>query len=389
VLNMSMQTEVPGRGRKRPSLDIKVERLELDPSNPRLPKDLRDKDQNEILSILRRYFDLDELAYSMAENGYFDEEPLVAVPINIPPEFTAQDPVQLSHDGSYLAYLQDDSTKLTVVEGNRRLATVKLLLSTELRAELGIRGWPSISPEVREDLVVLPVIIYSSRPEVLRYMGVRHIAGIKKWESFSKAIYVAEMVNEGTDIKEIQQQVGDRSNSVRKLFLSYKLIDMAETELAMDITRAKEYFSYLILAIGQRPVKEFLGIPNRLTDVNFDEPIATGKDENLKYLISWLFGEGKEKPPIVRESRDITSYLTPVLRSAESIEHLIATRNLMDAYDRSEGEKLLLLRNLKRASKNLSSSLGLITKYKSEEDVKQEINNCQDILSDISKLTGE
>ena len=80
---MSMQTEVPGRGRKRPFLDIKVERLELDPSNPRLPKDLRDKGQNEIISILRRYFDLDELAYSMAENGYFDEEPLVAVPINI------------------------------------------------------------------------------------------------------------------------------------------------------------------------------------------------------------------------------------------------------------------------------------------------------------------
>ena len=384
-----MNTEVPGRGRKRPLLDIPVEKLELDPSNPRLPKDLRDKGQSEILSILKRYFDLDELAYSMTENGYFDEEPLVATPVDIPSKFIEQDPLQLSQESSYFAYLQSDSTRFMVVEGNRRLATVKLLLSSDLRMELRIKGWPSISPEVREDLVVLPVIIYSSRAEVLRYMGVRHITGIKKWESFSKAIYVAEMVDGGSEINEIQRQVGDRSNSVRKLYLSYKLIDIAETELSMETDKAKEYFSYLILAIGQRPVKDFLGIPDRLAEVNFDEPIRTGKEGNLKYLISWLFGEGKEKPPVVRESRDITNYLTPILRSEEATEYLILTRSLMDAYDRSEGEKLLLLRNLKKASKNLSSSLGLITKYKNEEEVRQEIKNCQDILNDISKLVGE
>jgi len=384
-----VNTEVPGRGRKRPLLDIPVERLELDPSNPRLPKDLRDKGQTEILSILKRYFDLDELAYSMAENGYFDEEPLVAIPIDIPSKFIEQDPLQLPQDSSYLTYLQNDSTRFTVVEGNRRLATVKLLLSPDLRMELRIKGWPSISEEVREDLALLPVIIYSSRAEVLRYMGVRHIVGIKKWESFSKAVYVAEMVDSGSNINEIQQQVGDRSNSVRKLYLAYKLVDIAETELSMETARVKEYFSYLILAIGQRPVKGFLGIPNRLTEINFDNPIPGGKEGNLKYLVSWLFGEGKEKQPVVRESRDITNYLTPILRSEEATEYLILTRNLMDAYDRSEGEKLLLLRNLKKATKNLSSSLGLITKYKNEEDVKQEIKNCQDILSDIFKLVGE
>lgn len=386
---MIVNTQLPGRGRKRPLLDIPVERLDLDPSNPRLPKDLRDKGQTEILSILKRYFDLDELAYSMAENGYFDEEPLVAIPVDIPSKFKKQGPLQLSRDVSYLSYLQDNATRLTVVEGNRRLATVKLLLDSDLRMKLGIRGWPSISAEVIEDLQVLPVIIYSSRQEVLRYMGVRHITGIKKWESFSKAIYVSEMVDGGNEISEIQQQVGDRSNSVRKLYLSYRLIDIAETELLMETAKAKEYFSYLILAIGQRAVKDFLGIPNRLTEANFNEPILPDKEENLKYLISWLFGEGKEKPPVVRESRDITNLLAHVLRSKEATEYLISTRSLTDAYDRSEGEKLLLLGNLKRASKNLSTSLGLITKYKTAEDVKQEIKSCQEILNDISKLIGE
>ena len=385
-----MNRGITGRGKKRPQLDVPVERLDLDPTNPRFPKDLRGKEQTEVIAILKRYFNLDELAQSMAENGYFDEEPLVAVPIDPPSKFTKLDSLALLHDDEYIHYIENEATRFTVVEGNRRLATVKILLSSELRAELRIKGWTSLSPEVREDLSVLPVIVYSERAEVLRYMGVRHVVGIKKWGSFSKAVYIAEMVeSETATIDEIQQQIGDRSSSVRKLYLCYRLVDIAESELSLTTDRAKEYFSYLILAVGQRPVKDFLGLPYRLTDVSFAEPIPTSREENLRHLFSWLFGEDKEKPQVIKESRDITNYLTPILRSEEATRHLILTRDLRDAYDRSEGEKILLLRNLKRASKNLSNSLALITKYKLDEEVKQEIKYCQDVLDDILKLLSE
>lgn len=385
-----MNKAIAGRGRKRPLLDVSVERLDLDPANPRFPKDLRDKKQTDVIAILKRYFNLDELAQSMAENGYFDEEPLVAVPIGIPSKFTKLDPLALLHNDKYIHYIENETTRFRIIEGNRRLATVKILLSSELRAELKIKGWPSLSQEVREDLSVLPVIVYSKRDEVLRYMGVRHITGIKKWESFSKAVYIAEMVESKTaTIGEIQQQIGDRSDSARKLYLSYRLVDIAESELSLATARAKEYFSYLILALGQRPVKDFLGLPYRLTDVSFAEPIPVGREDNLKHLFSWLFGEDNVKPQVIRESRDITNYLSPILRSEEATKHLILTRDLQDAYDRSEGEKLLLLRNLRRASKNLSKSLTLITEYKLDEEVKQEIKHCQDVLGDILKLLSE
>lgn len=380
-----MNKEISGRGRKRPQVDIPVERLGLDAENPRFPKDLRARGQTEVITILKRYFSLEELAYSMSENGYFDEEPLVAVPIDLPPKFAKQDYLSLIQNRDYIDYLVNEA-RFTVVEGNRRLATVKLLLSDELRAQLKIRGWPSISEEVREDLSVLPVIVYNDRAEVLRYMGVRHITGIKKWESFSKALYIAEMIDGGVDINEMQKQVGDQSGSVRKLYLAYRLVDIAESELSLATERAREYFSYLILALGQGPVKEFLGLPNRWVETNFKEPIPSNRVDNLTLLFSWLFGENKDKLPVVKESRDITNYLTPVLRSEEATKHLMLTRDLLDAYDRSEGEKLLLLKNLKKASKSLSSSLALITKYKSEDEVKQEIEYCQDILNDILKL---
>lgn len=383
-----MSNGIPGRGRKRPQIDVSVERLELDAANPRFPKDLRDKGQTEVIAILKRYFSLEELAYSMSENGYFDEEPLVAVPIDLPPKFAKHDPLSLIRNPDYINYLEKEA-RFTVVEGNRRLATAKLLLFEELRAQLKIRGWPSISEEVKEDLSVLPVIVYNDRAEVLRYMGVRHITGIKKWESFSKALYIAEVINGGVDIDEIQKQVGDQSESVRKLYLAYRLVDIAESELSLATERAKEYFSYLILALGQRPVKEFLGLPYRWTETNFKEPVPSNRMDNLVLLFSWLFGENKDKLPVVKESRDITNYLTPVLRSEEATKHLMLTRDLQDAYDRSEGEKLLLLRNLKKARKSLSSALALITKYKTEDEVIEEIKYCQDILSDILKLSHE
>jgi len=53
--------------------------LFLDPQNPRLPIEVQGRNEEDIACALYRFFDIEELAYSMAENGYFDEEPLVAI----------------------------------------------------------------------------------------------------------------------------------------------------------------------------------------------------------------------------------------------------------------------------------------------------------------------
>jgi len=82
----------------------------------------------------------------------------------------------------------------TVVEGNRRVATIKLLLIYETSE--GIRSTfmaPTFAGSF-ERLATIPAIIYENRNEVLPYLGVRHIAGIKKWDSYAKARYVASMV---------------------------------------------------------------------------------------------------------------------------------------------------------------------------------------------------
>ena len=103
--------------------------------------------------------------------------------------------------------------------------------------------------------------------------------------------------------------------------------------------------------------------------------VITDKLDNLKDLFSWLFGEKEnEKLPVIQESRDITSKLSPVLRKEHAVQILKETRNLDDAYEMSDGEDELLKKNLSKANRLLAISLGLFNDSNKElviDDIKK------------------
>src|SRR6266516_3680854 len=81
---------------------VELGQLRLDPRNPRLREGMENASQAELLAELAREYELQDLGRSIADNGYFSEEPLVAV--------------------------KDKSGKTwTIIEGNRRLAALQLL----------------------------------------------------------------------------------------------------------------------------------------------------------------------------------------------------------------------------------------------------------------------
>ncbi len=375
-----------GYGGRRPLLEIPVDKLHLDPLNPRFSEEGKNKEEMETLYILKKHFDLDELAFSIAENGYFDEEPLIVIPDKLPKTLATKNYSDLIIDDSYKKFINHKNTNFTVVEGNRRLGTVKILLSDELKSKFKVRSWPDIDKQIEDDITNLPAIVYPDRKGVLPYLGVRHITGIKKWEAYSKASYVVEMREAGLSLDEIQKQVGDRTNSIRKIYCCYKLIEKVENEFDIETFKAKNYFSYLILAVGQGAVKQFLGIPKQWKNIDIEDPIPDGKLENLKDLFAWLFGEGKDKLPVINESRDITNLLSPVLRNEESVSYLKSSRNLKDAYERSDGERCLLLKKLNTSKRELEGSLGIINRYRTEEDVILITDSIRDTIETICKI---
>lgn len=82
-----------------------IDKLNLDSKNPRLGRQAVKKNltQDAVLKIMRR-FTLDEIGISILKSGFWPQEALIAIK---------------EKDGK--------SEKLTVVEGNRRLAALKLL----------------------------------------------------------------------------------------------------------------------------------------------------------------------------------------------------------------------------------------------------------------------
>src|SRR5262245_13522129 len=85
-------------------ITVSLDRLHLDPENPRLPTTLGDGDK-EILNFIASTTAIEDLVNAIATNDFFPGEPLVVVPHE-------------SKDGHY-----------TVVEGNRRLTALRLLQS--------------------------------------------------------------------------------------------------------------------------------------------------------------------------------------------------------------------------------------------------------------------
>ncbi len=354
----------PGIGEKKKVRYINIDELHLDPLNPRLPEEVQGKGQSEILEALYDFFDLDELAFSMAQNGYFDEEPIVVI------EPKGKD------------------KGFVVIEGNRRVAAIKILLDSTLQKKYGIKNWPSIEQDVKKDISSIPAIPYSSRDEILSYLGVRHIAGIKKWDSYAKARYVANMVDAGYDMDDIQAQIGDRQNSARKHYLCYRLTQLAESEFDFNIEPVKDNFSYLILATGQGSIKRYLGIPQSLKDVDMKKPIPNKSLKNLKTFFSLVFGEGKEKRSVLDESRDITNYLSHVLASEEATDHLITTRDLTAAYELSDGEENMVKKYLANANRKLESVLGIVHRHKTP-DVLADIKKCSETVERLVNVAFE
>lgn len=388
-------TRPAGLGRKRPQLNVPIERLNLDPANPRLPEEAQGKPQPEIRKYLFERFDLEEIADPMGKNGYFDEEPLVAIPNELPKGLVPKPGKPESV--KYLKFL--NTAGFTVVEGNRRLATAQILRSQDLRRELKVRSWPEISTAVEADLAVLPVIIYPTRKEVLPYMGVRHITGNRKWDSYAKARYIADMIGEGHSVDVIEQEVGDRTQSVRKNAIAYHMLREAKEELEWDIDSAKKDFSLMLLAIGQRNIKLFLGwsksVPDtdqlktlKLNEVSLDAPVPEGHLDNLKHLLSWLYGEGTKVKPVIGESRDITDYLSAVVASPRAVEFLNETRNLVEAYDMTDGEEVMLRKLLRTANTKLDKALGVVHRHKTP-DVIAEAEKCHETAGRIVKAAKE
>lgn len=169
-------------------IDIPLERLYLDPNNPRFTdmswdyipdKDIENDYVQENTSIkLEQEFAVDSLIMNMEINGFLPIDRVIV--------------------------RQFAENKYVVLEGNRRICAAKLLLKKA-------KSNSKISEEVAQSLNVIPCLQYTGRDSFASWIfqGLRHITGIKEWSAFNKAkLLVTLMDEENLSLTEVGKRFG-------------------------------------------------------------------------------------------------------------------------------------------------------------------------------------
>ena len=343
-----------------PPKPVSVANLRLDALNPRRTIRHGRESQTDLLVELYERFDLDDLLTSLAENGYFSEEPLIAIPEN-------------SEDIDIPPYI--------VVEGNRRLATLNILLFEEARKAVKAKNLPKVSEHAMPLLNPVPVKVYHTREEVLPYLGVRHIAGVKPWEALAKAKYVRSLFEQGLSLPEVARRVGSgrRTDVVRRWLLTLYMLEQAneESDEQWDAVDERFGFSWLYTSLGYRSVREYLG----LNPESFANPVAgpVPKDSVQELLnhMKDLYGPppGRPREAVVRESRQISD-LAKVYAKSEAVAALRTGVSLESALRLTVDEKTHLVDLLRRANYELAEANGIAPHHVGQVDAMQFARRC-------------
>jgi len=342
---------------------LPVGELLLDPENPRLEAVTSSKDQMELVRAMWREMAVDEVALSIAENGFFEEEPLFVIP---------------SRPGR-------DEPPFIVVEGNRRLTAVKLLLDEKLRTAVKATSLPPISSQRLQQLQKLPTSVYPDRKALWAYFGFRHVNGPKEWDSLSKASYIAKVRREyNKSLDEITRKIGDQHSTVRRIYRGYVLLEQAEKATGFnreDIVRNRFYFSHLYTAADYPEVQKFLG--TNADDSLHENPISTRYLPSLAELMLWLFGSRERSiQPIVQTQAPDLSYLRSVIGNKSALAALRSGISLARAYAISLGDTRRFEEALAQAKDSLQEAKGTVsTGYKGNIELLNQMES-------ISKLTA-
>ncbi|MDH4163623.1 MAG: hypothetical protein OEW15_13180 [Nitrospirota bacterium] len=301
---------------------IDVDRLLFDEDNPRLSAIGDKQSQDALVQVLWDEMAVSEVALSIEANGYFEEEPLFVVPKH-----------PLEKD--------EKKQKYIVVEGNRRLAVVKLLIDADLRRAVKATDLPKISAQRRKDLEQLPVSVYPDKKSLWEYFGFRHVNGPKEWDSFSKAAYIAKVRREwDIPLDEIARKIGDQHSTVTRIYRGFVLLEQAEkkTDFDRDDRIANRFhFSHLYTAAAEKEFQKFLNIdPERSLQ---DDPVPKSHLPQLQELMVWLFGSKSEaKSPVVEKQNPHLGYLKRVIGNKQALYALRSGISLQRAHEISLGD---------------------------------------------------
>ena len=365
---------------------IPVERLRLDGESPRLAGEAVEASDEWIVARLYRSADLDELLQSFSANGYLDIEPLVVMA-----------------DGDA------DEVGLIVLEGNRRLAALRLLrepgLVRRIASAENVRvSVPVVDDSLRATFDHVSVYGVASRERARAFIGFKHMKGPAKWDAYRKARFAADWYRAagagGSALEEIAAAIGDRHDTVRRMVSAVYVLEQAEREGLFDIRdRDTPKFSFVCLyaALWRSQYAEYLGLGSGWARHDPEaNPVPRERFNELRKVLVWLYGsKADDARPVVQVLNPDIRRLGEVLAVAEARDILEQTSDLDQAHASTQPVETRFVSALLRARETIREAGGSLRAYdgwdKSLLDVAEDVRETADsvYVSMASRQGGE
>ena len=300
-----------------------------------------------------------------AENGFFEGEQLLVVPIG------------------------NDQYK--VVEGNRRLTSVKLLNDHTLatvKKDLVKQIWEEAVTKL--PIAKLPCLEFDKEEEIRKYLGFRHVTGIRAWGHSEKARYLYELYKSDFSHKpftkacyEIAKTIGSTKSYIERVLTAFQIFLFIEDENYFEIPGLNDtnfFVGYYSDGISRSNIAKFLGV-----DWQSDQPLKELNKKNVELLTRWFYEkfelDGKIQTRLKGKSGDLDG-LNKVLGHERAKDVFINQDfTLAKAIDLAEDYENIFQNSLRTALLNLENA-DRIT-----QNLEHFYTGLEDDLLQIRKLT--
>jgi len=267
-------------------VQVSLENLYLDPNNPRfiemqtepVPEE-RIKEQSiqeRVLHWLEEKVGIGDLLESIRRYGFLKADRII---------------VKLLDEESFV-----------VVEGNRRVAALKVLNISHKHGEI------TLHHDVLSSIRTIEALVYRGKRSDIAWViqGLRHLTGIKGWPRLQQAKFVTENFYEERRMgfREIAKLLGMKSTEVGAMIRSYYAYRQAKEDEEFGEFIGPEKFSMFQEAVFKKPVLK--------TWLEWDDRTKSFQNtENFKRFLSWITPDedGEVKIERALDVRDILSKL--------------------------------------------------------------------------------
>lgn len=186
---------------------IPIEKLLLDPENPRLNASTG-ATQEAVRKLLVANEEVIALANDIVKNGgLLPTDRIVVV---------------------------QQRSRYVVLEGNRRTCACQLILDPGLLAESERGRLRPSTQQVRDAVASIDAVVVPDRETAMKLIATRHTKrGVRPWRPAAKSRFVGRLYQENRDVAEISDLMGMSVSQVKRALLDYHLLNIAKRSTAL------------------------------------------------------------------------------------------------------------------------------------------------------------